>query len=148
MQCTRAKVITLTHELRVRVGEGIAVKQGGRTHVGILKDTIMLATEETELSFAVIACCLPETHATLSPLYSPLPLLRVYPLHFPSLPSIIPLDRIIGATHLPHACFFRSTSALKPCCFDASGQKLLHNQQNEYVVHNTLLVSHAGYYTG
>jgi hypothetical protein len=70
-----------------------------------------------------------------------LPILRPHPpFTLTGVPSVIPIDAILNAEHLPHACHFGSLS--NPCIIDDESDTIIHNSHNPFLVHNIYFSRH------
>ncbi len=145
-KCLRATGIQFSDVVRVHIGDGLLVFCNGKQRLCIMKGALKMEIADTSYSFVTVDMCLPSSDEQpyLSEIYSPMPILHRYPAFtLEDLPSLVTLDDILELVHLPHACLFREYEGIFPCWIENG--ELHHRPENQYVVHNTLLVPHAEY---
>jgi hypothetical protein len=141
--CKRAHGIAFDPEIRAIVGDGLRVTYFGEEYLCVMKGALMVGILNNLYEYVAVQSYLPvsdeETHLTAA--YSPMPLLRRAPTG--RCPTLVPITDILELVHLPHACNFRQSETPSPCVIDRG--IIQHNEDNEYVVYNNMLVEHELY---
>ncbi len=144
--CIRAHGIAFDAEIRAIPGDGLRVTYFNSEYLCIMKGALMVEILNSLCSYVAVTCCLPIIEGEqphLAATYSPMPLLRHASGSTGRYPTLVPITDIIELVHLPHACNFRQGEVPSPCVIERG--IIRHNDDNDYVVHNNLLVDHELY---